>query len=96
MQACRLGDVPALQSVFSPALLTATEPGTGWTPLYCAGVFGHAEALGYLLDQGADPDVPALSGDTLLHFAVASGQSRIATLLLDSGATPSPTNRGTG
>lgn len=93
MKSCRLGDLALLRTVNS-ALLNEREEATDWTPLYCAGVFGHAEAVKLLLSQGADPDTVATRGDTLLHYAMASGQHKVALRLLEAGAIVNPANEG--
>lgn len=88
MKGCRLGDMSVIRSSLTDTLVNTQEDGTGWTPLYCAGVFGHSEAVLYLLEKGADPNIPSVHGDTLLHYAVDSGQYKIAGYLLEAGASP--------
>ena len=92
MKGCRLGDLALIRSALTNTLINEQEEGTGWTPVYCAGVFGHSEAVLYLLESGADPNIPSVHGDTLLHYAVDSGQMRVATYLLDAGANPNCQN----
>ena len=92
MKGCRLGDMAVIRSSFADTLLNTQEEGTGWTPLYCAGVFGHSEAVLHLLEKGADPNIPSVHGDTLLHYAVDSGQYKVAGYLLEAGASPNCQN----
>jgi len=93
MKSCRLGDAAALSHA-DPACLNLREEETDWTPLYCAGVFGHVEAVKLLLAKGADPDVVCSRGDTLLHYAMSSAQHKVALRLLEAGAAPSLGNQG--
>ena len=83
-----------IRSAVSETVLNEKEEGTGWTPLYCAGVFGHSDAVLYLLEKGADPNVQSVRGDTLLHYAVDSGQYRIAAYVLEASANPNCQNEG--
>jgi ankyrin repeat protein len=66
----------------------AQEPMGGLTPLLYAVRQGHREAVGVLLDRGADID--QVSGDKTspLMMAVINGRFDLAMYLLDRGADP--------
>ena len=56
------------------------------TPLHAAAVFGHTGIVGALLDEGANPNKAATSGEIPLHKAVRYGHKDVVQILLDSGA----------
>ena len=63
----------------------------GWTELMRAAYFRNFEAVKYLLEQGADPNVPSIPPDceqaTLpIHYAALFGKMNIVELLLERGA----------
>jgi ankyrin repeat protein len=60
----------------------------GFTPLGLAAFFGHADAARLLLDNGADPNLPAQNPTNVapLHSAVAGGSVAIVRELLARGA----------
>jgi uncharacterized protein len=72
-----------------PALVSAWSV-DGFTPLHLAAFFGHAEAVGFLVEHGADPH--AVSRNPLsvmpLHSAAAGGHLEAARVLLDGNADP--------
>lgn len=75
----------------------ADERGDSWTALIWAARSGSVEALGVLLDAGADVNLPGSTGDnwdaTPLQHAILQRQPAVVRLLLDRGANP---NRSAG
>ncbi len=69
----------------------------GFTPLHLAAFFGHEDAVGALLEHGADPNVVARHGSLRvapLHSAAAGAHSSIVQLLLDAGADANARQEG--
>lgn len=65
----------------------------GHTPLYCAARNGHLEIVKWLINLGADPDIPQKSTkSTPLHAASFYGHKDIVEYLLDRSANPSIKN----
>ncbi len=58
----------------------------GNQPLHAAVTRGWADIAVELLEAGADPNVPQITGYTSLHLAAHRGDDRIVSLLLDAGA----------
>lgn len=58
----------------------------GWTALMWAAASDVADAVNYLIDEGADVDKRAPDGRTSLHFAAAVGARQTVSLLLERGA----------
>lgn len=55
----------------------------------------HPERIAFLLEHGAEIDAAGgPDGRTALHYAAAAGHQRVAALLLERGASPSPRDRG--
>ena len=82
-----------------PALVDSRSP-DGFTALHLAAFFGHPEAVGVLIERGADPG--AWTSNTLhnqpLHAAVAGSNPAtrlaIARMLLEAGAEPGSQQSG--
>jgi ankyrin repeat protein len=66
--------------------INAQDPKTGHTPLYCAARACNVEAVYYLTEQGAEPDLPTQLGSTSLHVSSFYGHSEMVRCLLESGA----------
>jgi ankyrin repeat protein len=64
----------------------------GMSPLHFAVRQGHTEAVGLLVDAGADVNQPAGDKATPLLVAVMNGRFDIAKYLLDKGADPNKTS----
>jgi RNA polymerase sigma factor (sigma-70 family) len=58
------------------------------TALWAATLAGEPDVVAYLLEAGADPNVPAFAGATPLHVAIQRHHDSIARLLLTAGADP--------
>lgn len=84
--ACEAGDIAALRQLLDrdPALVHQRNPG-GATGLHAA--LRHAEAVRFLLERGADPNVRE-DGDNALpiHFAAARAPIETVRALLDAGS----------
>ncbi len=69
--------------------------GKGATPLHIAIELGDANAVGFLLKQGADPNCKDKKGNTALAFAEQCGNTAIITLLNEKRVDSSnSTNKG--
>ena len=95
----QLAAEPRLASQLKQRLLNAKlrqidgqDPSTGHTPLYCAARSGNVDAVQYLIEQGADPDLKQRTGSTALHAASFFGHPEIVRCLLESGANYKVTN----
>ncbi|CAF1440298.1 unnamed protein product [Adineta ricciae] len=62
------------------------HPVTGQTPLYCAARACNIDAVYYLIEQGANPDIRQRTGSTALHAAAFFGHAEMVRCLLESGA----------
>ena len=65
-----------------------TRGNFGNTPLHVAAIRGELDALGWLLDAGADIDAVGEHGYTALHEAIAQHQREAVRFLLARGASP--------
>lgn len=61
---------------------------SGWEYRLDVTASSHEALAIYLLEQGADPNLPDSVGRTALHVAVDTGKARLVRALLDSGASP--------
>ena len=62
------------------------DPSTGHTPLYCAARAGNVDAVYYLADQGAEPDLPQKRGSSALHVSSFYGHPEVVRCMLEVGA----------
>lgn len=65
----------------------------GQTSLHAAAVGGHDEMTIFLLDRGANPDVPDEDGNTPLHLWSIGGHDSVVAVLLSRDADPTIRNR---
>ena len=65
----------------------------GCTAFYCACQQSNLQIAQYLLDNGAQIDIPDEDGCTCLHSAVATGNIELFDFLLDRGANPLAVNK---
>jgi curved DNA-binding protein CbpA len=78
-----------LKQRLSSATLTkinAQDPVTGHTTLYCAARAGNVEAVKFLTEHGAEPDLSQRTKSTALHVAAFYGHANVVRCLLESGA----------
>ncbi|UJR21018.1 hypothetical protein I4U23_024118 [Adineta vaga] len=66
---------------------------SGQTPLYCAARACNVDAVYYLIEQGANPDLLQRTGSSALHAAAFFGHAEIVRCLLESGADYNIQNR---
>ncbi|MBA3661793.1 MAG: ankyrin repeat domain-containing protein [Gammaproteobacteria bacterium] len=64
----------------------------GFTPLIEAAIIDHTKISAFLLDQGADPNRPDVTGGTALQWAVENNNQDLCRLLLNHGADPNAYN----
>ena len=76
-----------------PELLQSTNNGFGSTPLHFAAYNRRADAVRFLLAQGADGNFQNRTGTTPLHDAIGGGSAECVELLLRAGANPNMRNR---
>ena len=62
--------------------------GEGCTPLYRAVDMDNAEAVKWLVDHGADPNIPTTRGEMPLDRALLLEYMKVAEVLCDNGANP--------
>ncbi|CAF4881177.1 unnamed protein product, partial [Rotaria socialis] len=68
------------------AELNAQDPIAGHTTLYCAARAGNIEAVLFLIEQGAEPDLSQRGKRTALHAAAYYGHADVVRCLLENGA----------
>jgi len=92
--AAKTGDVEALKfHVRAGADVNSVSEDDGSHPLSLAAMAGRADAVRYLLQQGARVDDTDEDGDTALHKAAFFGQVEVVEALLEAGADPSVKNQ---
>jgi len=64
----------------------------GELPMHVAGTKGGAGTLEVYLGSGCSPNIPTLSGDTLLHFAVQRMDVALTEVILKNGGDPNIAN----
>jgi len=88
-QAAARNDVAALRHLLDDGH-KADDGGGSWTPLIWAARSGSVDAIGALLDAGADVNLPGDTGDnwdaTPLQHAILERQPAAVRVLLDRGA----------
>lgn len=61
----------------------------GETALYFAALFGHCSAVSFLLDNGANPHLETIDGQTPLMAAQNEGHTAVVKMLLNAQASKS-------
>ncbi|CAF5092477.1 unnamed protein product, partial [Rotaria sp. Silwood1] len=74
--------------------INAQDPQTGQTALYCAARVCNVEAVDYLTEHGAEPDLAQRTGSTALHVAAFYAHPEIVRCLLENGADYRKKNAG--
>lgn len=86
VRAAARGDLDAVRQAIEQGA-SADARTLEWTTLSAASFFGHKDAVGLLLEKGADIDMPdEQSGRTPLHRALMGAEAEIAMTLLERGA----------
>lgn len=89
-EAIRRNDMAAVREVLARDGTNALSSviGPGVTPLHLAAALDRKEMIEVLLDAGADPEVPTVSGFRPLHWAASRDAVGAAMVLLERGAKP--------
>ncbi len=58
-----------------------TKDGDGWTPLISAAVFGNSDAVRYLLERGADPELKDNKGMTAFDHARKRARTEVINII---------------
>ena len=59
--------------------------GSEWTPLIYASFHGHAEAVDYLLEKGANPEITDFNGMTALMWAIVEKKHDVISSFVERG-----------
>ncbi len=93
--AAALREIAALAEFAGVAVPSASMRGaTGNTPLHVASLRGDRNAVGLLLEAGADPNAVGEGGCTPLHKALEGQHLQVARMLLAAGGGLDATNQG--
>ena len=85
--AAQNGDLELVRALVSAGAQVNTKY-KGCEALYSAAENGHCHVLAFLLEAGAELEVPSLKGETALYKAVTKGHYNCAEFLLKAGASP--------
>lgn len=90
IRAAERGDMPIVRLLVAAGAQVDDACGcsTGETPLWAAAVTDYPEVVSFLLDHGANPNVPGALGHAALHVAAMRGWTQLAHTLLVHGADP--------
>ncbi len=95
--AAEKGEIGTITELLSadPSLATKHRE-DGWTALHLAAHYGHADAVGILLANGADVHLRSANAmaNTALHAAVAGRRYDVTKLLLKNGIDVNATQHG--
>jgi ankyrin repeat protein len=89
--AAHAGDVTQVEALLgdgADANARCTARGGLPTALITAAFGGHTDLVRFLLERGADPEIPNGQGRTALMLAADQGHADAVTLLLEKGARP--------
>jgi ankyrin repeat protein len=94
--AAALGRIPELRRALARPGAVNGFAYDGWTPLHLAAFFGQEQAVGLLLEAGADLAAVSRNGlqNTPLHAASAGKHVGVALALLEAGADPRAVDAG--
>merc|ERR1719411_2359945 len=88
LTAAELGDVDQLRDLLATegALNIDTRDHGGNTALMWSTTMGHDDCISFLLEEGANTELPDKHHDRPIHIAAANGWGKCIRLLLDGGA----------
>ena len=88
--AASLGGIEEIRALLGEQLPMNAFDDLGHTPLHCAAIGGHIEAVRYLIKAGADVNAhdEAKIGETPLGTVAANCSFAMAKVLVDAGADP--------
>ncbi|KAI3871162.1 hypothetical protein MKW98_015062 [Papaver atlanticum] len=87
------GNVEVLKYLIKEIKLDVNvKDNSGVTPLSWAAIEGHYAAVEYLLEMGANPEMPDNSNCTPLHHSAMKGHKDVIPLLLSKGINVDVTN----
>ena len=81
-----IGELKLQLRNFNLTKINAQDPVTGHTILYAAARAGNLEAIKFLTELGAEPDLSQRTKSTALHVASFYGHANVVRCLLESGA----------
>lgn len=87
--AARTGNLAAIKSLVSadPGLVNELDQ-QGQSLLHYAASYRHVEVVRYLLEQGADPNMPNADGETPIYYAEESpGTEEVIEVLIEYGGS---------
>jgi uncharacterized protein len=84
------------QLLDADASLATKHREDGWTALHLASYYGHPEAVGLLIANGADVHLRSTNSmeNTALHAAAAGGNCEAVKVLLENGTDVNATQHG--
>eukprot|EP01048_Picozoa_sp_COSAG05_P024122 COSAG05_NODE_5529_length_1150_cov_3.374881_1_plen_303_part_00 len=85
-EASKIGDVGQIQALLADGAPVNAVDGQGYTPLYCATMYGQEQAVAALLAAGAEVDRENNNGVSPLMAAARDGVTAIVGALLAAGA----------
>ena len=87
IHAAEKGSIPRLRQLLDNGTFKINHAFEGdGTAMMIAAKYGHIDAVRFLLDRGADPNVASRGDGNALIIAAATGELEIARMLLDRGA----------
>ena len=85
-EACRKGDLATVEQIYNSDLpIINSEDQKGFTPLIIAVYNNQPAIVKFLLDKGASPEMPDLSGNSALMGVCFKGYKDIVAMLLAAG-----------
>ena len=83
---CEKGDLEKVEEAIKNGTDVNAKDDNGWTALYYAAYFGHANVVDVLLGHGVNIDAKGMYGRTALSWATSRGSTEVAELLRKYGA----------
>ena len=86
INAARNGEIDTVLDVIKQGVNVNYQDMNGATPLWVSAVYGRAQIVHILLENGADPDLHTNHAKTPLYEAADNGYTDIVRMLIDAGA----------